>query len=90
MRDVRIDKALVDTFIATAQQDGPLAESGAPGELARQRIRVAVPQDMPVVHAGRLARVYVGIYRPSDGERERLIVGGQAIPEGRYLLETFP
>ena len=24
MRDVRIDKALVDTFIATAQQDGPL------------------------------------------------------------------
>ena len=73
-----------------AQQDGPLAVSGAPGELARQRIHLAMPQDMSAAHANWLARVYVGIYRPSDGERALLVVDGQAMPEGRYLIETSP
>jgi len=73
-----------------AQQDGPLAVSGAPGELARQRVRLAMPQDMPAAHASWLPRVYVGIYRPRDGERAPLVVDGQAMPEGRYLLRTGP
>lgn len=68
-----------------AQGDGPLAASGAPGELARQRIHLAMPQDIPAAY-----RVYAGIYRPHDGERAPLVVDGRAMPENRYLLETNP
>jgi len=68
-----------------AQGDGPLAASGPPGELARQRIHLAMPQDIPAAY-----RVYAGIYRPHDGERAPLVVDGRAMPENRYLLETNP
>jgi len=73
-----------------AQQDGPLAVSGAPGELARQRIRLGMPQDAPAAPARWLARIYAGIYRPSDGERVPVIVDGRTMPEGRFLLDAGP
>jgi hypothetical protein len=68
-----------------AQGDGPLPVSGVPAELARQRIRLATPQGLPATY-----RVYVGIYRPRDGERAPLVVDDRARLEGRYLLETGP
>ncbi len=69
-----------------AQQDGLLAEPGSPGELACQRIHLALPKSA----AGAPARVYVGIYRPQDGVRVPLTVDGQPVPDGRYLLATSP
>ncbi len=68
-----------------AQQDGPLAQAGAPGELARQRAHLAMPQDMPAAY-----RVYVGIYRPGDGARVPLTVNSQPVPDSRYPLATRP
>ncbi len=68
-----------------AQQDGVLPPAGSPGDLARQRIRVALPQGSP-----ESARVYVGVYRPEDGVRLPLTVDGAPIPDGRHLLLTVP
>jgi len=69
-----------------AQQDGPLAERGGTGELTRQRIHLQLPASA----ADTVARVYVGIYRPQDGVRAPLTVGGRSLPDGRYLLVTRP
>ncbi len=69
-----------------AQQDGPLPQYGAPGELARQRIHLALPQGT----AAAAYRVVVGLYRPRDGARAPLVANGQPVPDGRYLLATRP
>ena len=69
-----------------AQRDGPLAVPGSSGELARQRINLALPKSA----AGTPARVYVGIYQPQDGVRVPLVASGQPVPDGRYLLATLP
>lgn len=71
----------------SAQQDGPLAQAGGRGELARQRIHLALPQSrsMPAAY-----RIYVGIYRPQDGARLPLTADGQPVPDGRHLLATWP
>jgi hypothetical protein len=69
-----------------AQQDGPLAQPGAPGELARQRIHLALPKGASAA----VDRVVLGIYRPRDGVRAPLAVNGQPVPDGRYLLATRP
>jgi len=68
-----------------AQQDGVLPPPGSPGDLARQRIRLEVPEG-----ATASARVYVGVYRPEDGVRLPLTVGSAPIPDGRHLLVTLP
>jgi len=68
------------------QQDGPLAERGGAGELTRQRIHLQLPASA----ADTAVRVYVGIYRPQDGVRAPLTVGGRSLPDGRYLLATRP
>ncbi len=69
-----------------AQQDGPLPQYGGSGELARQRIHLALPQGTPAA----AYHVYVGIYRPRDGARVPLVARGQPVPDGRYLLATRP
>ena len=69
-----------------AQRDGPLAVPGSSGELARQRVNLALPKSA----AGTPARVYVGIYQPQDGVRVPLVASGQPVPDGRYLLATLP
>jgi len=49
-----------------------------------------MPQDAPAAPARWLARIYAGIYRPSDGERVPVIVDGRTMPEGRFLLDAGP
>lgn len=68
-----------------AQQDGPLPPDGSPGNLARQRVRLAFERGVPAV-----ARVYVGVYRPGDRVRLPLVVAGEVVPDGRYPVVTLP
>ncbi len=76
-----------------AQQDGVLAALAGQetalwqqGELVRQRVHLASPE----VPAATPLSIYVGLYRPEDGQRLPLAVDGQPVPDGRYLLPAGP
>lgn len=72
-----------------AQQDGVLAApagqenaSWQQGELIRLRSQLPVQ----AVDASSSLTIYVGLYHPEDGQRLPLVVDGEPVPDGRYLV----
>jgi hypothetical protein len=72
-----------------AQQDGVL---GAPagqeiaswqqGELMRLRVKLLAQ----AIDASSPLSIYVGLYHPEDAQRLPLVVDGEPVPDGRYLV----
>jgi hypothetical protein len=72
-----------------AQQDGVLAApagqeiaSWQQGEIIR--LRAQLPAQ--AVDASSPLSIYVGLYHPEDGQRLPLVVDGEPVPDGRYLV----